>query len=66
MKEIVEVKTETSPWIKYAGMFVEDPYFDEFLEGIGAIRKKIDDERYDGKPPRALLALISLISLLIQ
>ena len=48
LKEIVEVKTETNPWIKCAGMFVEDPYFDEFLIGIEAIRKKIDDEGYDG------------------
>jgi predicted nucleic acid-binding protein len=46
LKEIIEVKTETNPWIKYAGMFAEDPFFDEFLEGIGAIRKKIDEE-YD-------------------
>ena len=49
LNKIVEVKTETNPWIKYAGMFVEDPYFDEFLEGIEVIRKKIDDEGYDGK-----------------
>jgi len=47
LKQIIEVKTETNPWIKYAGMFAEDPYFDEFQEGIEAIRKKIDEE-YDG------------------
>ncbi len=43
----VEVSPNGSvnPWIKYAGMFEEDPYFDELLQDIEAERQALDTER---------------------
>jgi len=41
------------PWIKYAGMFSDDPDFDDFLAEIEAYRREIDadmavcDDRFD-------------------
>jgi hypothetical protein len=34
-----------NPWIQYAGMFEEDPYFDELLEDIEADRRVLDVQR---------------------
>ena len=44
LKQIIEVKAETNPWLKYAGMFADDPDFDEVLKDIEAHRKELDEE----------------------
>ena len=43
LKLIIEAKAETNPWLKYAGMFADDPDFDEVLEEIEAYRKELDE-----------------------
>jgi len=44
LKRIIEAKAETNPWLKYAGMFADDPDFDEVLKEIEAYRKDLDEE----------------------
>ena len=41
--EIEPVKTE-HPWMKFAGMFEDDPYFDEVQEYIEEYRRELDAE----------------------
>ncbi|NET15918.1 MAG: hypothetical protein F6K08_25390 [Okeania sp. SIO1H6] len=33
-----------NPWIKYAGMFKDDPQFDEFLGEMESYRQELDSE----------------------
>ncbi len=33
-----------NPWVKFAGMFKDDPLFDEFVEDMAAYRREIDAE----------------------
>lgn len=33
------------PWVKFAGMWADDPYFDEFLAEIAAYRRERDADR---------------------
>ena len=33
-----------NPWIQYAGMFKDDPQFDEFLAEMESYRQKLDSE----------------------
>ncbi|MFM5892715.1 MAG: DUF4209 domain-containing protein, partial [Dolichospermum sp.] len=40
-QEIVE---ESNPWIKFAGMFKDDPLFDEFVEEMAKNRRELDEE----------------------
>lgn len=32
------------PWIRHAGIFADDPTFDDFLEEIAAFRRRVDEE----------------------
>ena len=32
------------PWIKHAGIFADDPTFDDFLAEIEAFRRRVDEE----------------------
>jgi DNA-binding transcriptional MerR regulator len=32
------------PWVKFAGMFKDDPLFDEFVEDMAAYRRELDAE----------------------
>lgn len=41
--EIEPIETE-HPWMKFAGMFKDDPLFDEVLEFIEADRRELDAE----------------------
>jgi excisionase family DNA binding protein len=34
----------SDPWIKFAGMFKDDPLFDEFVEDMAAYRRELDAE----------------------
>jgi hypothetical protein len=36
---------QVNPWIEYAGMFKNDPYFDEWQEAIAENRRKIDENK---------------------
>jgi predicted RNase H-like HicB family nuclease len=31
-----------NPWVEFAGMFKDDPYFDEFVEAMAENRRKMD------------------------
>ena len=33
---------QSDPWIKFAGMFKDDPLFDEFVEDMAVYRHKLD------------------------
>jgi Domain of unknown function (DUF4209) len=35
---------QSDPWVKFAGMFKDDPLFDEFVEDMAAYRREIDAE----------------------
>jgi hypothetical protein len=35
---------QSDPWIKFAGMFKDDPLFDEFVEDMAAYRRELDAE----------------------
>jgi hypothetical protein len=39
----VEIPTP-NPWIEFAGMFKDDPYFDEWQAAIAENRRKADEE----------------------
>ena len=40
----IEVTESTHPWLKFAGMFNNDPLFDEVLADIAAYRRELDAE----------------------
>jgi hypothetical protein len=48
LKQIIEVETETNPWIEYAGMFADDPDFEKVKKHIEAHRKELDGECDNG------------------
>lgn len=35
---------QSNPWVKFAGMFKDDPLFDDFLEDMAAYRRELDAE----------------------
>jgi hypothetical protein len=35
---------QSDPWVKFAGMFKDDPLFDEFVEDMAAYRRELDAE----------------------
>jgi hypothetical protein len=35
---------QSNPWVKFAGMFKDDPLFDEFVEEMAAYRRELDAE----------------------
>lgn len=37
-------QADTHPWMKFAGMWKEDPTFDDFLEEIRVYREELDKE----------------------
>ena len=40
-----------NPWIKYAGMFKDDPQFDEFLAEMESYRQELDNEIEQNNEP---------------
>jgi predicted RNase H-like HicB family nuclease len=45
----LEIDTvEENPWAAVAGMFREEPLFDEWQEAIDAYRRKVDEDEDDG------------------
>ncbi|MDY7015150.1 MAG: hypothetical protein SVX43_16450 [Cyanobacteriota bacterium] len=42
--KIVQKVEECDPWVKFAGMFEDDPLFDEFVEDMAAYRRELDAE----------------------
>jgi hypothetical protein len=40
----VTVSAATNPWVEFAGMFKDDPYFDEWQEAIAENRRKVDED----------------------
>ncbi|MDJ0553830.1 MAG: DUF4209 domain-containing protein [Microcoleaceae cyanobacterium MO_207.B10] len=34
----------SDPWVRYAGMFKDDPFFDEFVENMAAYRREVDEQ----------------------
>lgn len=45
----VQVPSTEHPWMKFAGMFKDDPYWDEFLEDMAAYRRELDAERAENE-----------------
>jgi hypothetical protein len=41
----LSVEQAEHPWIKHAGMFKDDPLFDEVLEEIAIYRRELDADR---------------------
>jgi len=39
-----QVREESNPLVKFAGMFKDDPFFDEFVEEMAQNRRKVDEE----------------------
>ena len=35
---------QSDPWVKFAGMFKDDPLFDQFVEDMAAYRRELDTE----------------------
>ena len=35
---------QSDPWIKFAGIFKDDPLFDEFVKDIATYRRELDAE----------------------
>ena len=49
---------QSDPWVKFAGMFKDDPLFDDFVEDMAAYRRELDaevaaDEVISGENPPA-------------
>ncbi|MEM9544046.1 MAG: hypothetical protein AAGA60_31750 [Cyanobacteria bacterium P01_E01_bin.42] len=42
-------EVEINPWVRFSGMFKDDPLFDEFVEEMAAYRRKIDEEALDNE-----------------
>ena len=40
--------TEENPWNAVAGMFRDEPLFDEWQEAIADYRRKVDEDANDG------------------
>ncbi len=40
---------QSDPWVKFAGMFKDDPLFDEFVEDMAAYRRELDAEIADSE-----------------
>lgn len=38
---------KSDPWVQFAGMFKDDPLFDEFVEDMDAYRRELDTEIAD-------------------
>lgn len=38
----IELNAQNHPWMKFAGIFQDDPYFDEMLEDIETFRQERD------------------------
>ncbi|HAG85010.1 MAG TPA: hypothetical protein DCL61_28635 [Cyanobacteria bacterium UBA12227] len=41
---------QSDPWVKFAGMFKDDPLFDEFVEDMAAYRRELDAEASNHEP----------------
>ena len=35
-------RADANPWVEYAGMFEDDPQFDEFLEAMKEYRQEVE------------------------
>ena len=40
----VTEQSTAKPWIQFAGMFKDDPYFDEWQQAIAENRRKVDED----------------------
>jgi predicted RNase H-like HicB family nuclease len=41
---VLSVPEAANPWVEFAGMFKDDPYFDEWQQAIADNRRKADQE----------------------
>lgn len=42
----VEITKKEHPWLKFAGMFKDDPVFDDVIEDINNYRRELDQKTY--------------------
>lgn len=40
----LDVGTESNPWEKFAGMFKDDPWIEEWKKAMASYRKKLDED----------------------
>jgi hypothetical protein len=40
----VDERSTANPWIAFAGMFKDDPYFDDWQQAIAENRRKVDED----------------------
>lgn len=40
----VQIPSAEHPWMKFAGMFKDDPYWNEFLDDMATYRRELDAE----------------------
>jgi hypothetical protein len=40
----LEVTTEEKPWMRFAGMFKDDPYFEDWQKAIAEYRRQVDED----------------------
>lgn len=55
----IAVPQSENPWLKMAGRFKDDPYFDDMLDAIAAYRRELDVERENDLHEPDLLSLQS-------
>jgi hypothetical protein len=40
----ITTRPTENPWVEFAGMFKDDPYFDEWQQAIAENRRKLDED----------------------
>ncbi len=40
----LDVATEEKPWMRFAGMFKDDPYFEDWQKAIAEYRRQVDED----------------------
>ena len=40
----LEIGTPADPWLKYAGMFKDDPWIDDWKRSVAEYRKQVDED----------------------
>jgi len=43
-QDAIDSSESSDPWVQFAGIFKNDPLFDEFVEAMAAERRKLDAE----------------------
>ena len=44
LRSFIYQQHPSDPWVRYAGMFKDDPLFDDFVENMAAYRREVDEQ----------------------